>query len=222
MSAVLFGSIGTIADTSELQREAFNQAFEAHGLPWRWDRDEYLALLERSGGEHRIAEYGKSVGQEVDAKAVHRSKSELFQKRLAESPLPARAGVVATIEEAKREGFKVALVTTTSEANIASLMTALGPDVTTTDFDLIVDAEDVGQPKPDKASYAFALARLGESPADCIAIEDNLDGVQAAGAAGLSCVAFPGENTAEHRFDQADHRVDRLAFSELRSFISGQ
>ena len=36
MSAILFGSISTIADTSELQRQAFNQAFKAHGLDWDW------------------------------------------------------------------------------------------------------------------------------------------------------------------------------------------
>lgn len=222
MSAVLFGSIGTIADTSELQREAFNQAFEAHGLDWHWDRDEYLALLERSGGATRIAGYGHALGQDVDAEAIHRSKSELFQKGLVESPLPPRPGVVETIEEAKREGFKVALVTTTSTANISSLITSLGPEIETTDFDLIVDASSVGTPKPDKAAYAFALERLGERPADCIAIEDNVDGVAAARAADLSCVAFPGSNNAGHSFDEAGHRVDRLRFSELQSFIPNE
>lgn len=219
MPAVLFGSISTIADTSELQREAFNRAFEVHGLPWRWDRDEYLALLERSGGETRIAEYGRAVGQAVDAEAVHRSKSELFQKGLSESHLPARPGVVETIEEAKRKGFKVALVSTTSAENISSVITSLDPPIPATDFDLIVDASSVEQPKPDKAAYAFALERLGESPADCVAIEDNLDGVEAARAADLECVAFPNANTADHRFDRAGHQVDRLVFAELESFI---
>lgn len=221
MPALLFGSIGTLADTSELQREAFNEAFEAHGLPWRWDRVDYLALLERSGGAQRIAEYGESVGQEVDAEAVHRSKSKLFRKRLAASPPPPRPGVVETIADAKREGFEVALVTTTSAANIASLLEALGADLETSDFDLIVDAASVGQPKPDMAAYAFALERLGERPADCVAIEDNEDGVEAASAAGLTCVAFPGANTAGHDFGKADHRLDRLTFSELESFIPG-
>jgi hypothetical protein len=44
MSAILFGSIGPIADTSELQRQAFNQAFQAHGLDWCWHREEYLTI----------------------------------------------------------------------------------------------------------------------------------------------------------------------------------
>ncbi len=53
MSALLFGSISTIADTSELQREAYNRAFEAHGLEWNWDRDRYRSMLDSSGGKNR-------------------------------------------------------------------------------------------------------------------------------------------------------------------------
>jgi phosphoglycolate phosphatase-like HAD superfamily hydrolase len=61
MPAVLFGSIGALADTSELQREAFNDAFRAHGLDWTWSRDEYQQLLAESGGEQRIAAYAESA-----------------------------------------------------------------------------------------------------------------------------------------------------------------
>ena len=32
--AVLFGSIGTLAETSDLQRNAFNEAFKISGLNW--------------------------------------------------------------------------------------------------------------------------------------------------------------------------------------------
>lgn len=219
MSAILFGSIGTIADTSELQRQAFNQAFKAHGLDWCWNREEYLTMLEKSGGQKRIADYADSTGQTVDAEAIHRSKSELFQKSLTESQVPPRSGVVETIQDAKSKGLKLALVTTTSQKNISLLMEALHPNIQATDFNLIVDASSVEHPKPDKAAYTFALEKLGEKSGDCIAIEDNLDGVEAAIAAGLNCVAFPGKNTAHHDFKEAQHRVDRLDFDELRKFL---
>ncbi len=219
MSAIFFGSIGTIADTSELQRQAFNQAFKAHGLDWCWNREEYLTMLEKSGGQKRIADYASSTGQTVDAEAVHRSKSELFQKSLATSQVSPRPGVVETIQDAKSKGLKLAWVTTTSQKNISLLTTALHPSIQATDFDLIVDASSVKHSKPDKAAYTFALEKLGEKSDDCIAIEDNLDGVEAAIAAGLNCVAFPGENTAHHNFEKAQHRVDRLDFDELQKFL---
>lgn len=219
MSAILFGSIGTIADTSELQRLAFNRAFEAHGLDWCWNREEYLTMLEKSGGQERIAEYASSTGQTVDPEAIHRSKSEFFQKSLTESQISPRFGVVETIQDAKSKGLKLAFVTTTSQENVSLLIEALRPTIQATDFDLIVDASSVENPKPDKAAYTFALARLGEKPEDCIAIEDNLGGVESAIAAGLRCVAFPGENTAHHEFEKATHRVDRLDFDTLQKFL---
>jgi HAD superfamily hydrolase (TIGR01509 family) len=222
MSAILFGSISTIADTSELQRQAFNQAFKAHGLDWDWSREEYLAMLEKSGGKNRIADYADSIGQTVDAKAIHRSKSEFFQNSLTKSQVKPRLGVVETIQGAKSQGLKVAFVTTTSQENISMLMAALQPSIQVTDFDLILNDSSVDRPKPDKAAYTFALERLGEKSDDCIAIEDNLNGVESAIAAGLDCVAFPNENTARHDFKIANHLVDRLDFEELQKFLVGK
>ncbi len=219
MPSILFGSIGTIADTSELQRQAFNKAFEAHELDWHWHQEEYLKMLEKSGGQKRIADYASSAGQAVDAAAIHKSKSEFFQKSLIESQVPPRLGVVDTIQGAKSKGLKLALVTTTSQENISLLIEALHPSIKAADFDVIVHASNVKHPKPDKDAYTFALEKLGEKSSDCIAIEDNLDGVEAATAAGLDCVAFPGENTAHHNFAKAQLLVNRLDFDELQQFL---
>jgi len=216
MSAILFGSISTIADTSELQREAFNRAFEKHGLDWQWPRDQYLELLETSGGEQRIAEFAEAQGEDVDAAAVHRSKSEIFQSSLADSGISPRPGVLETIRESKEQGFRLGLVTTTSRENVDALLAALGGDLAESDFDLVVDASMVDQPKPDPAAYVFALDRMNESAGGCVAIEDNLGGVEAAKAAGLACAAFPNRNTASHDFSHADRVLERLSFAEAR------
>jgi HAD superfamily hydrolase (TIGR01509 family) len=220
MPAILFGSISTIADTSELQRQAFNQAFQAHGLDWCWSRAEYLTMLEKSGGQQRITDYAASIRQTVDAAAIHRSKSEFFQNSLTSAQVKPRDGVVETIKGAKSQGLKIAFVTTTTQENISLLMAALQPNIQITDFDLILNESSVDRPKPDKAAYTFALEKLGEQPDDCIAIEDNLGGVESAIAAGLDCVAFPNENTAHHDFSRADRLVDRLNFEELQKLLT--
>ncbi|NJK38627.1 MAG: HAD-IA family hydrolase [Oscillatoriales cyanobacterium RM2_1_1] len=215
MSAIIFGSIGTISDTSELQRQAFNQAFEFHGLDWCWHRDKYLSMLKSSGGQQRIANYAHSFGQTVDVEAIHRSKSELFQKSLFESQVLPRLGVAETIQAAKDRGWQLALVTTTSPENVSSLVKALQSEVQIADFDLILNATHVKHPKPDKEVYVLALERLGESSDQCIVIEDNLEGLESARLAGLDCIAFPNENTAHHNFTNAKLLVDRLSFGEL-------
>lgn len=219
MAAILFGSISTIADTSELQRESFNQAFQEHGLDWNWSRDEYLPLLQTNGGAQRIADYAKSRAEDVDAAAVHQTKSEVFQRKLSESGATARPGVAETIKAAKGNGVRIALVTTTPRENVDALLDGV-EGVEAADFDLITDRSSVETGKPDPAVYALALTDLGEDAAATIAIEDNVGGVQSAKAAGIRTIAFPNRNTAGHDFGTADERVERLDADGIRALIA--
>jgi HAD superfamily hydrolase (TIGR01509 family) len=222
MSALLLGSISTVADTSELQRQAFNQAFADHGLDWRWDRDDYRAMLTGSGGQNRIAAYANARGEHVDAQAVHEAKSKIFRDLLATTGLAPRPGVADTVKAAKEHGWRVGLVTTTARANVSALLSRLHPQLSDQDFDVIVDSSSVGSPKPDPAPYVFALQALTEAPGDCVAVEDNVGGVQAATAAGIPCIAFPNENTGGHDFSAAAERTGRLDFAEVQSLVSGR
>ncbi|MEJ2865211.1 HAD family hydrolase [Actinomycetospora flava] len=215
MSALLFGSISSIADTSEIQRAAFNEAFAEHGLDWHWDRDDYRSRLDRAGGEQRIADEARDKGQDVDAAAVHATKSRIFREKLRADGAAPRDGVLDTLGAAKSQGWKVGFVTTTSRDNVLAVIDALGPAVGPDDFDVVVATDQVDTPKPDPAAYTFALTALGEDAGSAVAIEDNPDGVRAAAAAGVTCLAFPNENTVTTDFPGATRRVDRLAVEDI-------
>jgi HAD superfamily hydrolase (TIGR01509 family) len=210
MSAILFGSISTLVDTSELQRRAFNESFAAHGLDWNWSREEYVSMLGSNGGARRIADYAQSRGDDVDAAAVHATKSEIFQELLATTTVQPRPGVIDTVQEAKRSDHKLAFVTTTSQGNIDAILAALRPHISAEMFDLIVNGDSVKRPKPDAAAYSFALEQLSEDAHTAVAIEDNVGGVAAATAAGVACIAFPNENTIGADFSAAAETVDSL------------
>jgi len=220
MSAILFGSISTLVDTSELQRRAFNEAFEAHGLDWNWSRDDYTAMLDSSGGAQRIADYAQARGDDVDAAAVHETKSKIFQELLGTVALKARPGVIETVQEAKRRNLKLGFVTTTSPDNISALLAALAPDIGVETFDIIVNRDAVDEPKPDAAAYVFALDQLGEKPHAAVAIEDNVGGVAAAAAASVTCIAFPNENTIDGDFRAAAETVDVLDADRVVSIVA--
>jgi HAD superfamily hydrolase (TIGR01509 family) len=209
MTAILFGSISTLADTSELQRRAFNDAFAAHDLDWNWGREDYASMLSSNGGASRIADYASSRGQDVDSDAVHSTKSELFRKLLDTDDLQPRPGVLETLTYARKQGFKTGLVTTTSAENVAALLKALGSEIADA-FDVVVDSTHVETPKPSPAAYLFALDNLGEDAQNSIAIEDNVGGVEAASRASVRCVAFPNENTQGGDFAAAVDTVDQL------------
>ncbi|MGB3771417.1 MAG: HAD-IA family hydrolase [Rhodococcus sp. (in: high G+C Gram-positive bacteria)] len=222
MSAILFGSISTLADTSELQRRAFNEAFSTHGLDWNWSREDYVSMLGSNGGAQRIEGYAADRGADVDAAAVHATKSEIFRALIASSGISPRPGVVATIEAAKKNDTKLGFVTTTSKENVTAILAALSPKVSAEVFDVLVDGEDVSEGKPDPASYAFALDRLGESAQSCVAIEDNEGGVAAAVAADIACVAFPNENTSSGDFSAATETVESLDPARLESLATAR
>ena len=162
MAAILFGSIGTIVETSELQREAFNRAFEDHDLDWNWSRTEYRELLTNSGGADRIETYAKSRNQKVDARAIHLSKSERFQQMLRNTPLRPREGVSDVIRSSKTNGFKIAFVTTTLRANLDALFESVRSHILKSDFDLVTDASLIQCPKPAGDVYDYALQSLAE------------------------------------------------------------
>lgn len=219
MPALLFGSISTLADTSELQRRAFNEAFVAHDLDWDWCREDYVAMLGSSGGRQRIADYASGREEDVDADAVHTTKSKIFQKLLFDEDITARPGVVETIERAKQRGYRLGLVTTTSAANVTALLSALRGQVDGDTFDLVVDSSAVDSAKPNPAVYLFALDKLGEEPAHVLAVEDNVGGLQSAVAAGLRCIAFPNENTVDGDFSAAVEKVDALDADRVTALV---
>ena len=203
MRTLLLGSIGTLVETSELQRSAFNKAFREAGLDWEWGRDEYRRMLADEGGRSRIASYAAERGEQVDASALHRDKSRHFRAMLDQGFLRARPGVADTIAAAREAGVRVGFVSTTSPDNVAHVLDAISDEIDAEAFDLVMDATYTTERKPDPDPYLTALRTLGATPLDTLVIEDNEDGVQSAVRAGLSCLAFPGANTRDHDYADA-------------------
>ena len=70
MDAILFGSIGTLVETSELQRQSFNLAFREVGLDWYWNTATYCKLITEPGGMKRIKNYGENNLSEPEIKNI--------------------------------------------------------------------------------------------------------------------------------------------------------
>lgn len=202
-AAVLFGSIGTIAETSEMQREAFNKAFVRAGLGWRWNRSLYQALLKTTGGINRIEAFALSRGQAVDARAIHVAKTQIYHQLLKERRLGLRDGVAETLAWARENCVRLGLVSTTSLGNIEGLLSALAPECTRDMFEYLGHGGLVDRPKPDPEAYQLALERLELAPDEAVAIEDTGASLSAAVGAGIPTVAFPGENVYGDDFSLA-------------------
>ncbi|SEV95193.1 haloacid dehalogenase superfamily, subfamily IA, variant 3 with third motif having DD or ED [Cognatiyoonia koreensis] len=200
--AVLFGSIGTIVETSNMQRRAFNRAFIDAGLNWYWDRATYAHLLQKSGGYQRIVDFAASLGEIVNAGAIHANKVRQFDILLRSEGISLRPGVRDLIDAAKSAGQQVGFVTSTGADQSQAIFDALGDDLTADTFDYIGNADRVKVSKPAPDIYLDALGVLGVTASNAIAIEDSPVSAEAALAAGIATFGFPGEMHIDGAFPE--------------------
>ena len=224
LRAVIFDVDGTLADTErDGHRVAFNEAFAAAGLDYRWSVSEYGELLALTGGRRRIARYLESRGHsEAEAEALaaqlHRDKTRRFAALVRAGAMQARPGAAELINALRAEGVATAVATTgTADWVLPLLDTLFGLDL----FDVVVTRSDITDLKPDPAVYLEAMARLGITPAEAVAVEDSANGVQAAVAAGLRCVAVVNGYTRDQDLSGAVAVLDDLARPEGVGVLRG-
>ncbi|MCA0239740.1 MAG: HAD-IA family hydrolase [Proteobacteria bacterium] len=207
MKALLWDVDGTLAETErDGHRVAFNEAFEALGLPWRWDEAHYGRLLTVSGGRERLLHDmaartdAPPLAQQREALAaeLHALKNRRYADRVAAGAVALRPAVAALIAEARRQGLRQAIATTTSRANLRALLAAAPALGGIDGFDAVVCGEDVQRKKPDPEVFQRALALLQLPSLQALAIEDSPGGAAAARAAGVPVVV-----TRSHYFAQA-------------------
>ena len=192
MKVLLLGSIGVVAETSELQRRAYNMAFEKHGLDWYWSVANYCEMLRQPGGIGRLTSYSSGSLSDDLIEEIHHSKG-LFFKDLLQGGITCRAGVAECLRGCVQHGVKVGFITTTTQDNIDVLRDALKPQIDFDDFDLVTTKADVVAEKTDGEVYNLAVRKFGGAIEDFVAVEDTEVNQEAALQAGLLCYLFAGE-----------------------------
>jgi len=217
-AALIFDVDGTLAETEELHRAAFNATFAAAGLTWRWRVDDYRRLLTTTGGKERIARHIREIGAEAaghDIAALHADKSRRYVEMVEGGDLSLRPGVAALIATARDRGLRLAVATTTGRRNVEALTRSAFGQPADAVFDVIAAGDEVAAKKPAPDVYLLALDRLGLPAARCIAFEDSANGLAAARGAGLPCIVAPGIYTEHEGFDGAERVVADLADIDL-------
>jgi len=212
LKALLFDVDGTLADTEkDGHRVAFNMAFEAAGLDWHWDEALYGKLLSVTGGKERIRYYLKDFNVDFEkpsdfdsfVKGLHASKTEFYTKLLSEGAIPLRSGVERLISEARAEGMRMAIVTTTTPANVTALLThTLGEDSNNW-FEVIAAGDIVPAKKPAPDIYTWAMDQMNILPEEAIAFEDSSNGIESSAAANVKTIVTINGYTKADDFSKA-------------------
>ena len=214
LAALIFDLDGTLAETEELHRLAFNGAFAEAGLNLRWEPSVYRPLLNVTGGKRRIVHFFEQAGLPIPdelASALHSAKNRHYGELVARGAAVHRPGVLDLLGRARAKGLRIAIATTTSRVNLDALLVASPMPA----FDVLVSANDVSELKPHPAAYLVALERLGLAPAEALAFEDSENGLRAAVAAGLRTIVTPAAYTVGGDFRAATEVRENLTAFDL-------
>lgn len=214
-AALIFDVDGTLAETEELHRQAFNLAFARQGLDWHWDRAVYKDLLRVTGGKERMRAYHASLRTaaplvDEDVAELHRIKTAHFAELVNTGCCPLRPGVAGLLAAARARGQRLAIATTTSHGNIDALLSQALGTRWAAEFDAVVAGDDVRHKKPAPDVYLEVLARLKLDAPDCVAVEDSSNGLIAASRAGVPVLI-----TRSMFFGEDDFTAARVVLDDL-------
>ncbi|MCG7907919.1 MAG: HAD family hydrolase [Candidatus Thiodiazotropha taylori] len=220
LEALIFDVDGTLADTErDGHRVAFNLAFKEAGLDWEWSVELYGKLLAVTGGKERIRHYLANYNTAFQGPAaldefiagLHAAKTEHYTRMLAEGMIPVRNGVKRLLQEAREQGLRLAIATTTTPANVSALLQhSLDPQAESW-FEVIAAGDIVPAKKPAPDIYIWAMQQMKLQPQACMAFEDSHNGVQSASRASIDTILVTTNGyTEEDDFTGATLIIDQL------------
>lgn len=202
--AIIFDMDGLLIDSEPLWYEAEKKVFDSVGISLN---EEMILDTKGLRADEMIDYWYKKFPWKEP------TRSELLDKlidliiSLIEERASLLPGAERAISMSSELDCKVALASSSHMRIVNSVINKFKLD----NFDSIHSAETELKGKPDPAVYLTACKALGVKPENCLAFEDSINGVRAAKAAGMYCVAVPAaEERKDERFKEADDILNSL------------
>jgi len=207
LRALLFDFDGLLLDTESAEYRAWCELYERHGHVL--DLATWSRAIGTIGG-FDPSEHLNSLGSAPSAEALAEQERRVLELCDLEDFLP---GVDELLSVARARGLKTCIVSSSSRTWIEGHLRRRSGFVR---FDAIVCADrDPTRAKPRPTLYLEALERLGVSADEAVAFEDSPNGITAAKAAGIRCIAVPNPVTSALDLSAADVILESLAQCEL-------
>lgn len=203
LRALVFDLDGLILDTEGPEFASWVEEYAALGFELTFEA--YQASIGTVGAWDPYDHLEQLLGDPLDREAVRARRRARFEALMeVEGVLP---GVETLIAEATAAGLALGLASSSARAWVLGFLERFGLDGA---FDAMAVQEDVAHVKPAPDLYLAVLRALGIEPGDAVAFEDSPNGVRAAKAAGVFCVAVPNALTRRMEDAEADLTLDTL------------
>ena len=211
--ALVFDFDGLILETEGPIFISWQELYASYGFPLPFEV--WATTIGSAEAEFDPArELERLVGQSLDWTAIEPGRQRRELALISEQPL--LPGVEQTLQEARRMGLKLGLASSSTCKWVNGHLRERGLRPY---FEVVRAADDVRLTKPDPELYLAVLSALGVCGAEAVALEDSPNGIRAAKAAGMTCVAVPNHLTRQLALDEADLRLESLAEMSLESLL---
>ncbi len=212
-SSIILDFDGLIVDTETPIFDAWLAAYARHGQPL--GLDEWQHALGTHGGFDPLAHLDALVGGTLDRDSVLAAVKASSAKGCESQPL--LPGVESVLRDARALGLGRAVASSSSCGWVDGWLRrhAIRDLV-----DVVVARDDVRKVKPDPELFLLAAARLGSAPSACVVFEDSPNGMRAALAAGMRCVAVPNALTRPLERPPVDLVIGSLAERPLAQVLA--
>jgi HAD superfamily hydrolase (TIGR01509 family) len=188
LQAVILDFDGLILDTESPVFELWRDTFRQHGHDLGLDLWQHA--LGTFGGFDPAAHLAQLTGLPLDCDALRQDVRERNLRRCQEQEL--LPGIVQLLEEARDLGLGTAVASSSTRGWVEGW---LERHQIASSFDAVCGRDDVREVKPAPELFLLAAERLGAEPRSCLVFEDSPNGLRAARAAGMRCVAVPNAIT---------------------------
>ncbi|GHO46382.1 HAD family hydrolase [Ktedonospora formicarum] len=206
LKAIIFDFDGLVIDTEMPDFLSWQEIYQEHNAPFALE--DWLPLVGTGPGTspfNIFDHFEEKSGKTFDREAIRQQRIKRHLELIANQPI--LPGVEDLIHEAKRNGLLLAVASSSPRSWVAG---HLKERDLLSYFDAIACGDEVRHAKPRPDVYQSALAQLGVEPHEAIALEDSLNGMRAALAAGIFCVAVPNPLTSHFDFSEASLRLTSL------------
>lgn len=213
INAVIFDMDGVMIDSEPLWEKTERILLARRDIDYSPDyRDKIVGLNQRDSGRLLVDTF--DLDETVDDIINERISilTSIYEKELELIP-----ALVPLLEQLAREGYRLAVA---SSSPLRVVTFVLDMFSLHNHFLTVVSGDSVGNGKPHPDIYLHTAEMLGVAPAECVAIEDSINGLRSAKGAGMHCIAIPDKRLTADQFESADVILDSLRELTLETIKS--
>ena len=213
IKAVIFDMDGVMIDSEPLWEKTERILLSRRGIDYSPDyRDKIIGLNQKDSGRLLIDTF--DLTESVDD--IISERVEILTS-IYEDELELVPGFLPLLDEIRDKRFLMAVASSSPMRVIRFVLAMFSLNDY---FPVVVSGECTDEGKPHPAIYLRAAELLGVSPRECVAIEDSINGVSSAKAAGMACIAVPDKRLSPEAFDKADITLENISLITVPDIIA--